>query len=202
VSTTKRTYDLGHNTMIEDDGHMLVARVKSECGGSSSSIRRPVRPGPIKSGETFRLMFSMDRRYYYLPEFAAANGFWLGTKRHTTEEGCKAATPSGFTGPSGYRFVSNNTGKVWYRSKLEFAFWKVAHEPVEAQARFNAEGIDEISDMIIDYASLAQAEDRASEAEFNKQIHRTGWTLHTLLERIGPWVPVPEVPTIKLTNPE
>jgi len=188
----KRKYDIGGNTTIEDDGHTLYAVVRDEAGNWSRGIG--VRRPPLSLPEEVDVMYSLDGRYYYLPQFAGIDGCWFGVKEWASREEMQAQQEPGILGKEGIeitRGVSTQNPKTIYREVLHFAFWKVKSEQKLRKLSIQ-------DDMVGDYLSYAQGRDREQEKQFNEVIAHTGKTLKSIMEKIGPWVPVEELPVVSL----
>lgn len=183
----KRKYDIGGNTIIEDDGHYLSANHRKD-DKSSCSIgckRSSMLPMP----EELKVIFSQSGKEFYLLDYTHSHGFWLGIKKFDTQEQCQDKMPSGMVGKPCASFTVE--GKTHFRALYHFAYWKISHEQKERLVK-------RTEDYVQDYLALAQNDVRDQEKRFNEVIAHTGWTLKKIMEKIGPWVPVEEIPIIKL----
>lgn len=187
----KRTYDIGGGVIIEDDGHHLCANVKlSETSSRSCGVSR-LRLADLPQVGAVRALESRDGRYFYLSDFAFIYRNWMSKEKFQTEEAAKKADSPGMFGPSGI-CIAPKGEDPYYRRTLSFTEWDVKANP-EEQA-YNAETDDRVKDFL----SCVAKELLEDIARFNEAISPSGRTHEWLMDRIGEWVPIPEVETLAL----
>lgn len=192
----KRRYDIGNGVTITADKWTIRAEWKTDGRSTRSiGIRRP----PPKPGDKVRAVFSLDGKMFYLPDYAHAgfDGFWLGVKTWDSKEEMGEQQQANFWGDKpGSTFTPGdgpNAGKTYHREIFHFNCWSVKHKPETTLSMEGDEG-----ELVKDYLALCQSIDTKHEAEFNKEIAFSGWTLSQILDAIGPWVPVEDIPVVKL----
>jgi hypothetical protein len=191
MHSRSRKYDIGHGVTIEDNGYWLTAHhVKDDKSSSSTGIRRPhIGPLPLE----LDAVFSQDMRYFYLHDFTSPHGFWLGTKAWANEEEMKAQQPAGIMGKAFAGFTPTATGITYYREVMHFNVWSIKDKK-DDRGRSMLVKVSNTDDMVLDYLSLAQNEDREQEKRFNAVIAPSGRDLKWVIDRIGEWVPLPPEP--------
>lgn len=178
-----RRYDIGGGVIVKDDGHSLIAEHKSDDRTTHSiGIRRP-HIGPLP--DSLRVLYSLDGRYFYLPDFVGMDGFWLSVNMWPNLEEMKAQSQPGLFGKTWATFTANGTR--YHREVLHFVSWSVK---AERETRVIAKSHPDTQDFL----SLAQNEDREQEKRFNEVIAPSGRTLKWIVDRIGPWQPLPAEP--------
>lgn len=189
----KRRYDIGSGVTIYVNSHSIVAEWKpNEFSTNSAFIRRP----PPKPGDTVKAVFSVNGEHYYLPQYALTglDGFWLGVKTwDSKEEMDKGRQPDIWGDKAKAQFTPGegpNAGKTYFRMVFPFNSYDIKAKP---RSELSVE-----DELVKDYLAICQNIDKEDEKEFNASIKFTGWTLAQILKAIGPWVPVEEIPIIKL----
>jgi hypothetical protein len=187
----KRKYDLGGGVTITDDGHTILAvHQRDDRSSTSIGVRRPpVGPLPAE----LEVQYSQSRRHFYLPGFAGMGGFWLSVATWPSHQEMQAQQSAGIMGKQGASFVHDD-GTTHFREVLPFTYWDV-------KAERDTQKLARDDEMAKDYLALAQNVDREQEARFNAVIAHTGRTLKWVMDRVGPWQPLPpEPPPTPLTD--
>jgi hypothetical protein len=162
---------------------------------SSKSIgcgRLPERP---KKGSLADITCSMSGKHFYLNGFAGPSGSWMGFKTYDSPEALKAECKAGFAGHSLAGFRSAG-GQEYCREILEFSLWSVKSQPV---AQLLLDDSPE-AEAAMDYVSMVFHNHQESVARFDDNIKGSGWTYASIMEAVGPWVPVPELPVVDLSD--
>jgi len=197
--TIKRKYDIGSGITIEDDGYSLVAKWEpDDKSGHSIGCPRPVYMPPGQPAEwadrfpdQLSCLFSLDGRHFYVEKFGLSVRAWLGVKAYGSREELNADLKPTPFGSDGAVFVDETTGAQRFRSVLMFSMWKVQHETTPRSIARTDEGV-------ADYLTLAQQYDNEQMARFNEAIAFSGRTFAWILNKIGKWHPVAELPVVKL----
>lgn len=173
----KRSYDIGGNVIIKDDGFSLIANhQRDEKCSCSIGISRPY-VGPQR--QEFEVAFSRDGKVFYVKDFADPfQGFWLGLERLNT-------TPDKY----GYATFHRGTPEEYHRIALHFNAYEVKDD-----AARRGENLSSTHDAVLDYIKLAQPIFDEQERRFNEVIAHTGRDLAWIMSKIGPWVPFPLEP--------
>lgn len=183
-----RRYDIGGGVMIHDNGHTLVARIDlPNGGGQSMGIKRP-RIGPMPA--ELEVQFNENGKFFYLTGYFAGE-WWLGVKAWDKKDEMLAQQPKGLMGQDSAEFISKAFGKHHWRGVLSFSMWKVDSGRTEMRPASD--------DMVQDYLILVQQRDQEMESRFNEVIAPSGKTLKWIMEKIGEWQPIAEIPVVVLT---
>lgn len=180
----KRKYDIGGGVIVTDDGYSLLAEHKSADRTTCSiGIKRP-HIGPLP--DELKVQYSLDGRYFYLPDFVGMDGFWLGMKTWPNLDEMKAQMEPGLFGKAYATF--SGEGEQYNREVLNFVSWSVK---AERETKTIAKSHPDAQDFL----ALAQNADREQEKRFNEVIAPSGRTLKWIVDRIGPWQPLPPEPS-------
>lgn len=195
----KRTYNIGNGWTVEDDGHVLyfIHRDADQKWTRSFGCPRPKPRKEPEPGDTVKIKYSEGRHYFYLPEWTDHRGFWLSTRKYKDEAEMKAIEKPGIFGHQGITFTHKKTGEIWTRALLDFTYWNVQSERTEVDHVMVAD--EAISEMLLDYMSRAATVEREERVRLDELMKETGRTLDWVVEKIGPWVPIEEIPAVTLT---
>lgn len=186
--TFKRRYDIGANTVIEDDGHHVTAIVSSDDGGG---IRSKGCPRPFPNGEwpeDFQAVISKCGRLFYLQSVTGIDGFWM-----TKDTFAEAAHIPG-KGWDYAQFTFASGRPEYFRGILPFWCWDV-------RASTERQACKKTDPHVADFLKLIGERRKRDEKEFDDFIGHTGRSLAWIMERIGGWEPAPKLPEpIPLTD--
>lgn len=179
----KRKYDLGNGVTIEDDGHWISAtHKKDEKSSCSIGVKRPK-----EFPEIFKVIVSRDTMLYYLHDFTDMHGFWLSFNKFDNQE---AATVQSIYGKE-YAYIKLKSGEEYWRQMYSFNCWSIKSDHVNKELPFDC-------DEVKDYLAIQNVKDKEQEARFNDVIAPSGRDLAWIIGKIGPWVPVEELPIVRL----
>lgn len=103
-----------------------------------------------------QILYSRDRRFYYIQTAGIWPEFWLGVEKHpgpATEEQKQKA--EGYFAPCLLEIRRTDTGEVYHRTHLDFRIWDLKSFKDES-GRTATEDIDPESDLYKDYLVAAR----------------------------------------------
>lgn len=197
MNTIERKYDIGNGWTIRDTGFSLTAERRGDNGVSLSiGIQRP-HIGPMP--DILKAQYSLDGKLYYLHDFnTGAHGFWLSDAVFETEDKAKEGMSAGLFGKVTVGFDLNSE-KPYYRQVYYFNGWSIKAEGY-GSAQLILRDLPKSDPRVQDYLVLVQNELKEDEKRFNETISSSGRTLGWIVKKIGEWIPVDEIPTVKLED--
>lgn len=187
----KRRYLFDGGVVIEDDGHFLRVDVPQGSVSLYTGIRRWKEPG-----SEVKARFSRDGSFYYLPDWAVPiHGFFLSVQVYATEDEAKAAAPDGIFG-KGWARLQTAEGEPRWRVALHFSGWDVKTEP---DLRTLRASVPEEELLARDFLALARGDWLRERDRLDECLKPAcGLGYDEIVAKIGPWVPVDEVPTVDM----
>lgn len=184
----ERKYDLGNGVIVVASKHHIRVETRTANSSRSFGVQRPFELMP----DLVDCVISLDDKYYYPHDYTVfPNGWWLGRKRWDNLEEMQFQQKTGIDGKCYVQIAVD--GKLFYREMLLFAFWDV-------KSKRELHKMDKNSEEVKDYIAILKSELCREERQFNEDLTvvAPGWTLKKLIEKIGPWEDVQEIPPVKL----